>query len=113
MHELALAQGIVGIVEEYAAKESFGRVNRVHVEIGALSHVLPEALELGFEAASAGTRADGAKLEIHRSPGRAWCVDCSENVEVASRLDPCPSCGGDKLVVTAGDEMRVLELEVD
>jgi hydrogenase nickel incorporation protein HypA/HybF len=33
-------------------------------------------------------------------------------VEIAERLDPCPRCGGGRLVPVAGDEMRIKDMEV-
>lgn len=113
MHEVALAQGIVDIVAERATRDGFTRARVVHVEIGELSHVMPEALAFGFESASAGTPAQGATLDIIRCPGKAWCMDCSAEVQVASRAELCPTCGGAKVMVTGGEQMRVTELEVD
>ena len=113
MHELALAQGVVEIVTDHATRQGFTRARVVHLNIGALSSVMPEALAMGFEVAAQGTAAEGARLEFHRTPGQAWCSDCSRRGEVESRLDLCPACGGANLLVTGGDEMRVLELEVD
>lgn len=113
MHELALAQGIVEVIREQAADGSFTRVKSVRLVIGALSHVEPEAIEFGFDAVSRGTVAEGAALVIDRPPGIAWCLDCEANVEIAGRTDPCPACGGYRLVVTGGEELRVQELEVE
>ena len=31
---------------------------------------------------------------------------------IAARGAPCPTCGGDKLLVVGGDEMRLKEMEV-
>jgi hydrogenase nickel incorporation protein HypA/HybF len=44
-------------------------------------------------------------------PGRALCFDCGGDVEIADRLDPCPDCGGTKLVPSGGTEMRIKDLE--
>jgi len=85
----------------------------VHVELGELSHVMPEALASGFEVASAGTPAEGARLDLIRVPGKAWCLDCSAEVSIPSRIAACPACGGAKVFVTGGEQMRVTELEVD
>jgi len=85
----------------------------VCLEIGALSHAEPEAMRFAFAACTPGTLAEGATLVIHRPPGTAWCMDCCDTVEIAQRFDPCPTCGGHKLQVTGGDELRVKELEVE
>lgn len=112
MHELSLAQGIRRILEEQAESQGFARVSTVRLEIGALSHVDPEALEFCFGATMAGSLAEGARLEITRTPGRAWCWCCAREVPLARRVDPCPECGGHRLEVVDGDQMRVRELEV-
>ncbi|RAU20703.1 hydrogenase maturation nickel metallochaperone HypA [Paramagnetospirillum kuznetsovii] len=114
MHEMSLTEGVVRILEDQAAAHGFTRVKTVWLEIGELSTVVPESMEFCFGAVAAGNplTAD-ARLEIIRVPGAAWCMDCSENVPVTSRVDLCPKCGGAKLAVTSGEEMRIKELEVE
>ncbi|QHO78012.1 hydrogenase maturation nickel metallochaperone HypA [Bradyrhizobium sp. CCBAU 051011] len=113
MHEMALCEGIVEIVEEEARRRSFSSVKTVCLEIGALSHVAPEAMKFCFAAVAARTIANGAVIEVVELPGVAWCMACSRSVEIAQRYEPCPCCGSYQLQVTAGEEMRVKELEVD
>lgn len=113
MHEMALSNGVVRILEESARTQGFTRVTRVWLEIGALSHAEPSAMEFCFAAATQGTLAEGAVLEILRPPGQAWCMDCSASVEIPARGEPCPTCGGYKLQVTGGEDLRVKELEVE
>jgi hydrogenase nickel incorporation protein HypA/HybF len=113
MHEMALCEGIIQIVEDEARRRSFSKVKVVCLEIGALSHVAPEAIRFCFEAVAARTIAAGAVLEIIATSGRAWCMACSQQVEIAQRHDACPSCGSYQLQVTGGEDMRVKELEVD
>lgn len=112
MHEMALAEGVLGIVEDYARQAGAERVRVIRLEIGKLSHVSPEALSFAFMAVSAGSLADGAKLEIDRAPGKAWCHDCTAEVEIEALGDLCPRCGGSLLQVTSGEELRVKEMEV-
>lgn len=113
MHELTLAQGIVDIVTDHARRDGCAHVRVVHVELGALAQVMPEALLFSFDAASRGTRAEGARIKLHHVAGKAWCAACAAGVEVESRMDVCPRCSGVELVVTGGSEMRVTELEVE
>lgn len=112
MHEMALTNGVIRILEEQAEAQGFSRVTRVWLEVGALSHAEPQAMAFCFDAATRGTLADGATLEILRPPGQAWCMDCCETVEIPARTEPCPRCGGYKLQVTGGEDLRVKELEV-
>lgn len=113
MHEMALCQGIVEIVEEEMRRRSVSRVRSVCLEIGALSHVAPEALRFCFAVVAARTIAEGAVLKIVEAPGLAWCMTCSRSVEIARRDERCPWCGSYQLQVTAGEQMRVKELEID
>lgn len=112
MHEMSLAQGVVRIVAEQAVAQHFTAVKTVWLELGALSHVEPEALAFCFDVVARDTVAEGARLEILRTPGQGWCMACAQAIPVATRLDPCPRCGGYQVQVTAGDAMRVKELEV-
>jgi len=113
MHEMALCRNIVEVIREQAEAQGFRAVKTVRLSIGTLSHVEPQALEFGFDAASRGTIAEGARLEIERPEGQAFCMVCEKTVPLAQRFDPCPDCGGHQLVVTGGEEMRVKELEVE
>jgi hydrogenase nickel incorporation protein HypA/HybF len=112
MHELGLAEGVVRIVLDSAQAESFTRVRRLRLSAGKLSGVEIPALRFALEAIAPGTPLDGARIEINEPPGHAWCFDCNAAIEVASRLDACPRCGGHRY--RANDEgLRVVELEVD
>jgi hydrogenase nickel incorporation protein HypA/HybF len=113
MHEMSLAESILRILEDQAEAQGFQRVKTVRLEIGQLSHAAPDAIRFCFEAVVRGTIAEGAALEIDCTPGKAWCETCAKSVPVSGLAEPCPECGGHRLRVTEGDEMRVRELEVD
>lgn len=113
MHELALTENIVEIVAEEARSRGFARVRVVRLEIGAMSHVEPAALRFCFDAVARGTIAEGAALDIIRRRGEGWCPDCERTVALDERFGPCPACGGRRVQMTSGDELRVHELEVD
>jgi hydrogenase nickel incorporation protein HypA/HybF len=112
MHELALCQSVVDALYEQAGIHGFERVTVVRLEVGALSCVAPDSLQFCFAAATRGTLAEGARLELIRLPGKAWCLDCGATVALAERYDDCPRCVGPRLRVTEGDEMRIKDLEV-
>lgn len=112
MHELSLAGGIVKLVEDAAARDRFSRVSQLRLEAGALSGVEVRALRFALDAVAPGTCLEGATIEIEEPPGQAWCLRCAATVEIASRTDACPRCGGHQIQPTGGTELRVLELLV-
>jgi hydrogenase nickel incorporation protein HypA/HybF len=116
MHEMSLAEGVIGVVEDALAKqpETAGRevVRVVRLEIGRLAAVELEALRFSFDVIKQGTVADGAVLEVIDVPGAAWCMKCCDTVPIAQRGDGCPACGSHQLQVTAGDELRVKDIEL-
>lgn len=112
MHELALAESMLEIVERAARQNSAERITAVRLEIGTLSHVEPDALHFCFDAVTHGSLADGARLEIVRTPGQAWCMPCGETVTLSALGQPCPVCGSFQLSITDGDAMRVKEIEI-
>jgi hydrogenase nickel incorporation protein HypA/HybF len=113
MHELALSQNIIDVVCRQAAADGARRVRRVRIAIGALSPVQPNAIEFCFDAVSRGTLAEGAVLDIDRPPGRAHCQSCDRVVTISGYGERCPVCGGQRWVLVGGDDLRVLELEVE
>ncbi len=113
MHEMSLCEGILRVLEEQAQAQQFKRVKTVWLEIGSLSSVEVEALRFGFDVVMKDSLAEGARLEIIDVPGQAWCMQCMKPVTIRQRYDACDDCGGHQLQVTAGEEMKIKELEVD
>ena len=112
MHELSLAQSVVDCIKEQALKTPFERVERVILEVGALSCVEPEALAFSFDSVTRGTIAEGAALDIETPSGKAQCFGCGRVVNIENRGDSCPHCGSHQLVVAGGDELKIKALEV-
>ena len=110
MHEMSIAESVVGIVTDTARRGGLARVSVVRLEIGALAAVETGSLRFCFDSVTRGSVAEGAALVIDELPGTAWCFGCSEPVAIAARTDACPKCGGARLQVTGGAEMRVKDI---
>lgn len=110
MHELSIAQGVVDICQQHAEGR---RVLAVTIEIGALSGVVPEALEFCFDAATRGTLLEGARLDIDRIAATGYCRRCDRTHPINAYFDPCPVCGASTLEPRSGEELRVKDLEVE
>jgi len=110
MHEMSITQGIVEICQQNAGGR---RVTEVVLEVGALSGVIPDAVEFCFSACTAGTLLDGARLVIEEIPGKGECGSCHAVFPVKAYYDPCPSCGSYGVRIVSGEELRVKELDVE
>jgi len=113
MHEMSLAEGVLQLIEDSAKTQDFSRVKTVWLEIGQLAGVEAEAMKFCFDAVMRDSIAQDAELVIIELPGQAWCMACSNTVQVHALYDECPKCGGHQLQVTGGNEMRVKELDVE
>lgn len=113
MHEMALAEEVLQIVQAAARREGCQRVRALWLEIGQLSSVEPEAMRFCFEAVARDSIAAGARLEIVAAAGAAWCDECAAPVELAALGEACPRCGGYRLRVTGGTQMRVRQMEAE
>ena len=113
MHELSLAEGILGIVERAARQQGFSRVKEIRLAIGALAGVEVEALEFSLAVVLRGSLAENAAVVLDTLPGTGWCMTCGQTVPIAARYDACPQCGGYQVEATGGTEMRVKDLLVE
>ncbi len=113
MHEMSLCEGVLQVLQSEAQQQHFERVKKVWLEIGELSSAEPDAMLFCFDVVVQGSVAEGAQLEIIRTPGEAWCMQCAKTVRVKQRFDECPDCGSYQLQVTGGDEMKIKQLEVE
>lgn len=64
MHEASLMAGLLRRIDEVARAEKARRVVGVSVWLGALSHMSEAHFAEHFEAAAAGTLAEGARLDL-------------------------------------------------
>lgn len=112
MHEMSLCEGIRRVVDQATAAPDIARVTKVRLEIGRFAGVEKCALSFAWEVVMRGSKAEGAVLEMIDLPGRATCFDCVKTVDISDRLDPCPDCGGGRLLPEGGDEMRIKDMEI-
>ncbi len=112
MHEMALAESMLEIVENTARNNGATRVTAVCLELGALSHVEPEALRFCFDAVTRGGLAERRGARDRDDAGRGVVHAVRRAVPLAQLGDACPRCGSYQLTVVQGEEMRVKEIEI-
>ena len=108
MHELGITRNIVAIVSENAGDR---KVSRVLLEIGKLSAIFPDSIRFCFDVCSKDTLLEGAVLHINEVQGLARCRVCENEFEIEQLFGVC-SCGSSKIQCIAGEEMKIIEIEV-
>jgi hydrogenase nickel incorporation protein HypA/HybF len=110
VHELSIAESIVGVASRHAGGR---RVYRVDVEVGHLRQVVPSALEFAFELVAQGTPLEGAELHIESVPAAGVCTACGSESRIEGFPLTCSRCGGLDLEIVRGEELLVSSLELE
>ncbi len=112
MHELSICQAALQEVLAVASSKNMKHVGRITLRIGPLSGIEPGLLRIAFPLVAAGTRCEGATIEIEETPVRVRCkVCCSTSDALPNRL-LCATCGAWQVVLVSGDEMLLAGIEL-
>ncbi|MGH9406954.1 MAG: hydrogenase maturation nickel metallochaperone HypA [Terriglobia bacterium] len=113
MHELSIALSIIEMAEEEAERRGNARVDAIHLKLGPLSGIVPEALLSAYELACERTRLAGSKLMIETIPVLVYCPACqAQRVLKSIQSFCCPECGTLTPDVRQGRELEVVALEL-
>ena len=113
MHELSIAQSLLKIVEDESKKHGVSQVTQVHLRIGTLTAIVPEALTFSFEIIAERTVAEGATVDIEVVPGRGRCQNCNIEFDVDTAFFLCPKCGGIASEIISGRELEITYIEAE
>lgn len=110
---MAVCQGIIEVA--VGALGGLGepppRVDRVTVEVGRLTGIVPASLAWYFDLLTPGTALQGAALVVDEIPIRGRCTDCGARFEIETLAFTCPGCGSGFVELLSGRELRVVSLE--
>lgn len=114
MHELSLVQNLLEIIEDYSESKGFDRVNSLRLSYGAMSCIDKSTLEFTFSVLSKGTRAENADLIMETLPIVIYCMKCEKEFVCKALPDTCPDCKGGEILMSSGtEELRLIEMDVD
>jgi hydrogenase nickel incorporation protein HypA/HybF len=114
MHELSIAMGIVELAADEAARRNGARVIAIHLKLGPLAGVVPDALNSAFELAREEEESlCDAELVIETIPVAAHCPICGIERVVPFPELRCPTCHAPTPEILRGRELEVFALEID
>ena len=102
----------LNIAFKQAEAQGATRIERLGLRIGALSSVVPDALEFAFEALKKDTVASEAVLDVEFVPLRLYCSACDVEFEPERYEYACARCGNLETQIRAGRELDVMFVEV-
>jgi hydrogenase nickel incorporation protein HypA/HybF len=113
MHELSIAMSILDLAQEEADRNGGATVAAIHLKIGPLSGVVPQALESAYELAREQTPFEHCRLIIEDVPIAVYCAKCQAERPVRSvQWFCCAECDTPASEVLRGRELLVTALEL-
>lgn len=122
MHEMPVTQTLLNMALEHARGR---RVTDVYLQVGKMSAIIPDSVEVFFDYLSKDTLAEGAKLHFTMMPVEMTCQDCGRPAELDEWADEMPQvimreafsrgceCGSKQLRVTGGVKFGLLSIDVE
>lgn len=118
MHELSIAMRIVEALDQELAAEVASNpgdfvVSTVAIQVGALTGLVPEALQFSWNFAAEGSSLKGSKLDIQVVDAAGYCPECREERTLTNLQSiRCPDCHTPIAQITGGNELEILTVEV-
>ena len=113
MHELGIAQEILKIALDYAAKNNAARITQFSVAMSAAADESEESLRFHFDHLTRGTIAEGARIDITRVPIPAKCLECGQDFAWMTETTACPHCSSARIRALPQDEFKLTSIEVE
>jgi hydrogenase nickel incorporation protein HypA/HybF len=110
LHELGVVIEAIITVENFAKKNGVTKIERLVLQIGELSSMIPRYIEACYPAAVEGTILQGAKLKIEILPGNGLCKKCNKAFNLIKSNNKCPKCGSKDWEILCGKEFMIKEI---
>ena len=114
MHEASIAISLLETVSGLCCQEGFSSIETVRLKVGKAAGILPDALLFAFDAAKTGTVASQAELIIEYVAIGGSCNDCGSQFDSEERyIFACPDCHSTAIKITRGNELQIVDMEVN
>lgn len=110
MHEIGVMIEVVKVVENFAEKNGIRKIEKLVLQIGELSSMIPKYIEDCYPAAVEGTILQDTKLAIEVLPGNGICKKCNKVFNLIENNNICPKCGSKDWDILCGKEFMIKEI---
>ena len=113
MHELGVVFHIIKDLETVAAENGVSRINRVTLQLGEVSTVIPHYLTDCWKWTSEkNDLVRGAELIVETLPAVTYCENCGREYPTVQHGRICPYCKSERTYLLRGNEFLIKEIEV-
>ncbi len=114
MHELGVVFSVIKQVEKIGEENAVSNVDKVVLELGEVSTVIPEYLEDCWKWAVKRTEImQQAELEIRIIDAVTFCENCEKEYPTVKHGRVCPYCGSEKTYLLKGNEFIIKEISAE
>ncbi len=113
MHEYSIVQSLLTQCEEHAKQNNAKKVTKVVVKIGIMSGVEPDLLKTAFDTFKEDTICDGCEYIQNIQPITIACNKCSTKSTLEKKEYCCPKCQSIEIDITDGEDMYLMQLELE
>ena len=114
MHELSYVVRFADRAIAIAEQQHAGSVQKLVVQVGEMTDVLPEYLQKYYPEVTTGTILEGSVLETEPLPAKVKCNQCGSEYHPEKENNYlCPACGSPSGKVLEGREVILKEVIVD
>ena len=110
MHELGIISSMVKTIEQIVQEQGLTQVQKLVLEVGELSGVVPRYMEECYPAAVYKTFMQDTVLELETVPGIVRCRTCGREFNAMQQDFRCPQCGGENLEILSGNDVIIKEI---
>ena len=112
MHEYSIVQELLNQCEINVVKNNAKKVTKVVVKIGVMSGIEPELLKTAFDTFKEGTVCENCKYIQQIQSVVIKCYNCNVESTLSKNEYCCPICQGTKVDVIDGEDLMLMQLEL-
>ena len=112
MHEVGIIKSMLRTVEDVMVRNNVTKVEKIVIQVGELSGVIPKYIEDCYPGAVYKTKFEQTKLEMHVISGTVRCNSCETEFDGKECDLKCPQCGCEQLTPLTGNEFIIKEIVV-
>ncbi|MCP4258771.1 MAG: hydrogenase maturation nickel metallochaperone HypA [Planctomycetes bacterium] len=110
MHEMTVAESLLTIILEEAAKHNAKPIG-VKISCGTLNSINDEALNFAFEVITKDTSCEGLSLKIEHKPLKGLCKNCTQKFDIEFSSPKCTKCGSEDFQMMTDAPLILEEIE--